>query len=160
MKTTDLHDEFGENLQVCEPILQSFGSRQQFQGSIRTVRVYEDNVLVKKALETIEEGEVLVVDGGGSIRCALLGDRLAAIAVERKLGGIIIHGCVRDTADLCKMDIGIYALNKIPVRSQKGGRGATDIDVMFGGVKWRTGEYVYVDEDGIVVATKALHKTW
>ncbi|GGE80974.1 ribonuclease E activity regulator RraA [Priestia taiwanensis] len=160
MKTTDLHDEFGEQLQVCEPIFQSFGGKKQFHGNIRTVRVYEDNVLVRKALETIEEGEVLIVDGGGSMRCALLGDNLAAIALTRKLGGIIIHGCVRDVAELCKMNIGIYALNKVPVRSQKIGRGATDMNVMFGGVTWRTGEYVYVDEDGIITSAKALHEKW
>jgi regulator of ribonuclease activity A len=160
LKTTDLHDEFGEKLRVCEPILQSFGGVERFHGTIRTVRVYEDNVLVKKAVETINEGEVLVVDGGGSKRCALLGDRLAEIAVQRKLAGIIIYGCVRDTAELGKMNIGIYALDKIPVRSEKLGRGATDIAVMFGGVSWRTEEYAYVDEDGIVVCAKPLHETW
>lgn len=156
LKTTDLCDEFSNELSVCKQEFQSLGKQISFSGPISTVQVLEDNVLVKEALETIPEGHVLVVDGGGSRNCALMGDRLAAIAVERRLAGVIINGCVRDTADLSTMNIGILALGKNPLKSQKRGNGATNITVSFGGVKWKPGNYAYVDEDGAIVAERKL----
>src|SRR5699024_7271843 len=127
-----------------------------FSGPISTVQVLEDNVLVKEALETIPEGHVLVVDGGGSRNCALMGDRLAAIAVQRGLAGVIINGCIRDAADLATMDLGVLALGKNPLKSQKRGNGATNVPVTFGGVSWKPGNYVYADEDGVIVAEREL----
>ncbi|WP_430791448.1 ribonuclease E activity regulator RraA [Virgibacillus flavescens] len=134
----------------------SFGKKKQFSGKIETVNVYEDNVLVVEALENVPEGSVIVVNGGGSNRCALLGDRLAGIAQERKLSGIIINGSVRDSADLANMDVGILALGTHPLKSRKLGKGERNSTLHFGGVEWRPGEYVYVDEDGVIVSKQPL----
>ena len=158
MKTADLCDDFSEELNVCYLELKSYGGKKRFSGPIFTVKVFEDNVLVKRALQTIPEGHVLVVDGGGSKRCALLGDRLGEIAEERKLAGVIINGCVRDTAELAKLDIGVLALGSNPLKSIKRGEGEENITVTFGEVKWVPGHYVYADEDGVVVAEKPLEK--
>lgn len=137
-------------------MFRSFGGKQQFSGPIATVKVFEDNVLVREALETVPEGSVLVVDGGGSKQCALMGDRLGEIAVSRGLAGVIINGCVRDSAELSQMEIGVMALAPMPLKSRKEGKGDRDIPVTFGGVNWEPGHYVYADEDGIVVSPRAL----
>ncbi|SFJ31229.1 ribonuclease E activity regulator RraA [Thermoflavimicrobium dichotomicum] len=158
MKTTDLCDAFLEKLQVSEDLFQSFGKKKSFHGPIHTVQVYEDNVLVRQALETIPAGSVLVVDGGGSKKCALLGDRLAEIAVERGIQGVIVYGCVRDTKELAELDLGVMALGKSPVKSKKDGKGKRDVTVRFAGVEWIPGHYVYVDEDGIVLSAENLLK--
>src|SRR5699024_8967962 len=155
-KTTDLCDEFAHELSICKQEFQSLGKKNAFSGPISTVQVLEDNVLVKEALQTIPQGHVLVVDGGGSRNCALMGDRLAAIAVKRELAGIIINGCVRDAADIANMDIGVLTLGKNPLKSHKKGNGERDIIVNFGGVQWKPGNYVYADEDGVILAEKAL----
>lgn len=155
-KTADLCDEFAGEIQVCEPMLRSFGKRRRFSGRISTVRAHEDNVLVREALEAHPPGTVLVVDGGGSRRCALLGGRLAAIAVERGLGGVVINGCVRDSVELSEMEIGILALASHPLPSGKSGEGEVDAPVEFGGVVWTPGEYVYADEDGIVISAESI----
>jgi len=156
VKTADLCDEYGKELDVCQLEFKMYGKRKQFFGKISTVKVFEDNVLVKQALETIPEGSVLVVDGGGSKRCALLGDRLGEIAVARRLAGVIINGCVRDTADLAELEIGILALGSNPLRSEKKGKGDHEMKVTFGGIAWNPGDYVYADEDGVVVSSKKL----
>jgi regulator of ribonuclease activity A len=158
-KTADLCDQFSDRLQVCEPMFRSFGNRKRFFGRIATVKVWEDNVLVKQAIETEPAGTVIVVDGGGSKRCALLGDRLAAIAVERGIAGLILFGCARDVADLANMDLGVLALASVPLKSKKEGKGERNVPVAFGGVTWRPGEYVYVDEDGVVVSHVQLENT-
>jgi regulator of ribonuclease activity A len=152
LATTDLCDQYAKQLQVCADLFQSYGKRKAFHGPICTVKVWEDNVLLKKALETIPAGSVLVVDGGGSKNCALMGDNLANIAVERGLAGIIVNGCVRDIAALGALDVGVLALAKNPLRSGKEGKGESNIPVTFGGVNWTPGHYAYVDEDGVVVA--------
>ncbi len=156
MKTADVCDQYHEELQICEPMFRSFGGKQQFSGPIATVKVFKDNVLVREALETVPEGSVLVVDGGGSKQCALMGDRLGEIAVSRGLAGVIINGCVRDSAELSQMEIGVMALAPMPLKSRKEGKGDRDIPVTFGGVNWEPGHYVYADEDGIVVSPRAL----
>ncbi|MBA2691519.1 MAG: ribonuclease E activity regulator RraA [Rubrobacter sp.] len=156
LKTADLCDEFSEKISVCEPILHSFGKKRRFSGPVSTVKVHEDNVLVREALENLPPGTVLVVDGSGSKKCALLGDKLARIAVERNLGGIVMNGCVRDTAELAEMDIGILALAAHPRRSEKRGEGEADIPVAFGGIVWKPGHYVYADEDGVVISAEDL----
>lgn len=155
-KTTDMCDAYSGQLQVAEAVFTSYGGRRRFCGPVETVRVFEDNSLVREALETVPAGSVLVVDGGGSRRCALLGDRLAAIAVTRGLAGIIINGCVRDTAELAEMGIGVLALAPCPCKSKKEGRGERGVPVQFAGITWTPGEYVYVDEDGIVLSPRAL----
>jgi regulator of ribonuclease activity A len=155
VKTADLCDHYS-SLGVCENIFLNFGKKKRFNGPIHTVKVFEDNVLVKEALQTVPSGAVLVVDGGGSNRCALMGDRLATIAVERNLAGVIINGCIRDSAEINEMDIGVRALGTCPVKSKKEGKGKRDITVSFAGVHWKPGWYAYADEDGIVLSDKPL----
>lgn len=155
-KTADLCDDHAKNLQICNMEFRSFGKRKRFSGKIETVNVFEDNVLVREALETVPEGSVIVVDGGGSRKCALLGDKLAEIAVSRNLAGVIINGCVRDSAELADMDIGIFAIGTKPLRSIKKGEGDRNTALHFGGVRWEPGDYVYADEDGVVTSSKPL----
>ncbi|WP_282142165.1 ribonuclease E activity regulator RraA [Cytobacillus oceanisediminis] len=155
-KTADLCDDHSKELLICQQEFKSYGQKRKFSGPISTVRVFEDNVLVVEALESIPEGSVLVVDGGGSKRCALMGDRLGEIAQSRKLAGVIIYGCVRDTVELGSLDTGILALGSNPLKSQKEGKGDRNIPVTFGGIDWKPGEYVYADEDGVIVSSKAL----
>lgn len=154
--TADLCDEYSSEVRVCLQEFKSYGKKRRFAGPIATVSVFEDNVLVKEALETIPTGSILVVDGGASNRCALLGDRLGAIAVKRGLAGIIINGCVRDTAELADLDVGILALGSNPLRSIKEGKGKRDVIVRFGEVDWEPGNYVYADEDGVIVSHRNL----
>lgn len=155
-KTADLCDEFSERLAVCRQSFISYGQKKTFSGPISTVKVFEKNVLVEEALETIPKGNVLVVDGGGSKNCALLGDRLAGIGMKRELAGVIINGYVRDTVATGQMDVGVLALGSNPLRSEKVREGETDIIVNFGEVDWKPGEFVYVDEDGIVLSKDKL----
>jgi len=157
VKTADICDRFPESVEVCEPMFTSYGSVDSFDGQISTVKVFEDNVLVREALDGLVPGSVLVVDGGGSRRCALLGDTLASIAASRGLAGIIIYGCVRDSRELAGIGVGILALASHPSRSKKEGKGEREVPVEFGGVTWTPGHHVYADNDGIVLATGKLH---
>ena len=157
MKTADLCDVFSVQLSICEQPFQIYGKKKNFFGKIRTVRCLNDNVLVKEALETIEAGEVLVVDGGGSKKVALMGDNLAAIAVKRKLAGVIVFGCIRDSKEINQMDIGVFALGTCPLKSMKLGEGDRDQILTFGGIKWKPGQFVYCDEDGILVSESVLN---
>ncbi|WP_342512939.1 ribonuclease E activity regulator RraA [Sporosarcina sp. FSL K6-1522] len=156
IKTADLCDDFSNELQVCSVEFQSYGKHKRFSGPIATVKVFEDNVLVKEALQTIPEGSVLVVDGGGSKRCALMGDNLGDIAQTRKLAGVIIFGCVRDTVDIGEQNIGVFALGSNPLKSVKKGKGEQNVPLNFGDIEWVPGHYVYADEDGVVVAARHL----
>lgn len=151
-RTTDLYDVHGEGLQIVEPMLADFGGRMMFGGPIQTVRVCEDNVLVKAQLQEPGNGRVLVVDGRGSTWCALLGDKNAALAKQNGWAGLVINGCVRDVAELAEIDVGIKALAPVPRKSRKNGEGEVGVDVTFGGVTFRPGEWLYADEDGIVVS--------
>ncbi|WP_121610070.1 ribonuclease E activity regulator RraA [Mesobacillus foraminis] len=155
-KTADLCDEFGNELEVCQLEFKSYGKRSKFSGPVATVRVFEDNVLVLESLETVPEGSVLVVDGGGSRRCALMGDRLGKIAQDRKLAGIIINGCVRDSEELGQLDIGILAIGTNPLRSKKDGKGERQIPVFFGNIDWTPGSHVYADADGVILSKGKL----
>jgi regulator of ribonuclease activity A len=158
VKTADICDRFPESAEVCEPMFTSYGSVDGFDGRISTVKVYEDNVMVREALEDLAPGSVLVVDGGGSRRCALLGNKLASIAASRGLSGIVINGCVRDSRELAGIGVGILALASHPSRSKKEGKGERDVPVEFGGVTWTPGQYLYADNDGIVLAAEKLHE--
>lgn len=155
-KTADLCDDFINELQISKQRFNSYGGRKSFSGIISTVKVFEDNVLVKEALQTIPEGRVLIVDGGASMNRALMGDMLAEIAVTRKLAGVIINGCIRDSVDLGTMDIGVFALGSFPQKSRKEGKGEKEVPLSFGDVEWKPGNYVYADEDGIVIAEREL----
>jgi len=151
LPTTDLTDSHPD-LAVAEPIFRDYGGSLAFAGPVETVKVFEDNVLVRATLETPGNGRVLVVDGGGSRRRALVGDVLAGLGIANGWVGIIIHGCVRDTAVTATMDIGIKALAALPKRSDKFGKGRVSVPVRFAGVDFEPGNWVYADADGIVVA--------
>ena len=154
--TADHCDEHGDELQVCEPIFQMYGGRHAFAGPVSTVRCFEDNSRVKEAVESPGEGRVLVVDGGGSRRRALFGGNLGNAAVKNGWAGVIIYGCIRDSAELGLLNFGIRALGTMPLRSEKRGEGERDIPVRFAGATFRPGDYVYADEDGVIVAHRSL----
>lgn len=149
--TTDLYDEYGESLATCDTQFRQFGSRTRFRGTIVTVRSHEDNVLLRQVVGEPGHGRVLVVDGHGSLHCALVGDQIAAIAVSNGWEGVVVHGAVRDTAALAELDIGIKALGSNPRKSNKHGLGERDVPVAFGGAVFTPGATVISDEDGVVV---------
>ncbi|MGE0384393.1 MAG: ribonuclease E activity regulator RraA [Gammaproteobacteria bacterium] len=154
--TADLYDTHGENLQVAEPIFADFGGRERFHGTIATCKVFEDNSLVRAALEEPGAGRVLVIDGGGSLRCALVGDQLAELAHRNGWAGIVVWGCIRDSGAIARIDIGVKALATNPRKSVKKGEGSRGIPVNFAGVTFATGAWAYADEDGLVVSPAAL----
>lgn len=157
MKTTDLCDEHGDSVTIADPIgLRSFGGRSNFYGQIETIKCYEENTLVRAAVEHAGAGKVLVVDGGGSLRCALLGDMLATLAQKNEWHGIVIYGCVRDADVLATLDIGVYALGTHPKKSAKRKDGVANIAVRFAGIAFIPGQYIYVDADGIVTSATEL----
>jgi len=155
-KTADLFDDFADRVQVCDPIFRDFGGHPRFAGPIVTVKCFEDNSLVKAALGEPGEGRVLVVDAGGSLRCAMLGDMIAASAVKNGWHGVLMYGCVRDSVDIAGMSLGVKALATNPRKSEKRGEGQRDIPVSFAGVCFRPGDHVYCDEDGILVSAEVL----
>ncbi|TNF25154.1 MAG: RraA family protein [Bacteroidetes bacterium] len=150
--TADLCDKHIDRLQVAEPIFLDMGGETVFEGEIHTLKVFEDNTLVRAALEKDGTGKVLVIDGGGSLRCALVGDNLAALAIENNWRGIVVYGCIRDSRQIQEMEIGLKALNVNPTKSVKRNEGQENIDVRFAGVDFKPGSYLYADEDGIVVS--------
>lgn len=154
--TCDLCDDHPELVRVCEPMFVNFGGRSAFGGQIVTVKCFEDNSRVKELLATPGEGRVLVVDGGGSLRCALLGDLIGESAVKQGWSGVIVYGCVRDVDALGELDLGVQALASIPLKSVRKGVGEVDLPVTFGGITFTPGEYVYADNNGVIVASKAL----
>ena len=156
-KTTDLCDAHPAKVRIAEPIgFNDYGAPTIFGGRIYTVKCFEDNSLVRKALETDGSGKVLVVDGGGSMRCALLGDMLGELAVKNKWSGIVIYGCIRDSAAMALLPVGVKALDTIPLKSNKRNEGQENIAVRFAGVDFVPGEFLYADEDGIIVSSEAL----
>jgi regulator of ribonuclease activity A len=154
--TADLCDAYGEQVQVAAPLFRDYGGVPAFSGPIATVKVHEDNVLVRQALEEPGVGRVLVVDGGGSLRCALVGDNLAALAQQNGWSGIIVYGCIRDARAIAGITLGVKALNTHPRKSVKLGAGQRDVPVTFAGAQFVPGHYVYADEDGVVVANQPL----
>jgi regulator of ribonuclease activity A len=156
IKTADLWDQFEDEVQVAEPVFRSFGGRNSFWGKAVCLRVLEDNVLVRRELETDGTGKVLVVDGGGSLKCALLGDILAGLAISNRWNGVIIYGCIRDAMEITAMPVGVKALNTSPRKSAKQGLGERQVSVAIAGVTIAPGDYVYADTDGILVARQNL----
>ena len=154
--TPDLCDAYPELVQVVEPMFSNFGGRDSFGGEIVTIKCFEDNSLVKEQVDLPGKGKVLVVDGGGSMRRALLGDMLAEKAANNGWEGIIVYGCVRDVDVLVQTALGIQALASHPMKTDKRGIGDHNVPVTFGGVTFRPGEYVYADNNGIIVSTVAL----
>jgi regulator of ribonuclease activity A len=157
-KTTDLCDSYGDQLRVMEEPLSDFGGLLAFAGPVHTLRAYEDNSLLREALTEPGQGRVLVVDGGGSLKRALLGDELATLAVKNDWEGIVIFGCVRDSAALAELEIGIKALGTCPRKTDKSGQGLRDVPLRVGGIDIRPGDYLYADEDGVVVSAKRLQE--
>ena len=153
--TTDLCDHHPE-AQVCDPVFQTFGGRPAFSGPITTLKVFEDNSLVREIVQTPGEGRVLVVDGGGSLRCGLFGGNLAVAAGRNGWAGVVINGCARDADEIDAEPIGVRALALHPRRSERGlHSGQAGIPVHFAGVLFREGEWLLADRDGIVVLPTA-----
>ena len=153
--TPDLCDAHPE-VQVVEPMFGNFGGREAFGGEIVTVKCFEDNSVVKEQVAKPGKGKVMVVDGGGSMRAALLGDMLADQAVENGWEGLLIYGCIRDVDAIGETDLGVQALGTYPRKTEKRGLGDLNVPVTFGGVTFQPGHYVYADNNGVVVSTKSL----
>ena len=141
---------------VLPPVFRDFGAVRRFAGPVVTVKCFEDNTLVKAAVDSAGEGRVLVVDGGGSLRKALLGGNLGAAAARNGWAGVVIDGCVRDVAELAGCQVGIRALASMPMPTEKRQEGQRDVAVQIQGVWVRPGDWLCADEDGIVVADRAL----
>jgi regulator of ribonuclease activity A len=151
VNTADLYDERGEELASVSLQFQSLGGRTHFSGPVRTIRCFQDNALVKSTLATAGNGAVLVVDGGGSLGTALMGDMIAESAVANGWAGVIINGAIRDREALAQLDLGVKALGSNPRKSAKAGAGEVDVDVRIDGVTIRPGVTVWCDPDGILV---------
>jgi regulator of ribonuclease activity A len=154
--TADLCDAYPELVQVVEPVFREYGAVAKFSGPIETLKVFEDNALVREVLETDGRGRVLVIDGGGSVRSALVGGRLASVAHAGGWAGMVVYGAVRDSADLVQVPIGVRALSSVPQRSGKRGTGEKSVRLEFAGCRFAAGSYLYADGDGIVVADRNL----
>lgn len=149
--TADLVDDIGPDVRSCDVQFRQFGGRPQFAGPISTVRCFEDNALLKSVLSQPSAGGILVIDGGGSLHAALVGDVIAELARSNGWAGLVVNGAVRDAAALRGLDIGIKALGTNPRKSTKIGAGERDVELTLGGVTFVPGEIAYCDDDGIVV---------
>lgn len=154
--TADLYDQYEEKLQIVNLDFNIYGKIKSFQGEIKTVKVFEDNSLVKEVLQSDGTGKVLVVDGGGSKRVALMGDNVASLALKNYWEGVIIYGSIRDSKEINEMDVAIKALGSVPRKSVKRNEGIKDVELRFGSVVWKPGEFVASDEDGIVLLEEAF----
>ena len=155
-QNADLCDQFDAEVRVVAPMFRSFGGTPALSGPITTLKVFEDNSLVRSALESAGNGRVLLIDGGGSMRCAMVGDQLAVLAVNNGWAGIVVYGCIRDAKAISNMPVGVFALGTHPRKSVKKGVGDVDIPVTFGGVTFTPGDMLYADEDGVLVSGRAL----
>lgn len=155
IKTADLYDTHGNRLSVAAPIFRSYGGRAALAGKVATLRCFEDNSSVRDALAR-GGAQVLVIDGGGSLRTALVGGLIAALAVDKGWQGLVVNGCIRDSVEMQGLDLGIRALGTNPTRPVKRVAGELDVPVTFAGVTFRPGDWLYADEDGIVVASERL----
>jgi len=157
-KTADLCDEYADLLRIVYPGFLNFGGLTSFQGPISTVKCFEDNSKVRQQLSTAGHGRVLVVDAGGSRRCAMLGDILAAMGVDNGWAGVVMYGLIRDSLEISQMPLGVKALGTHPLKSDKKDIGDIDIEVSFCGVTIKPGEYLYADHDGIIISSTDLLK--
>ncbi len=154
--TPDLCDENPELVRVMEPLFTNYGGRRSFGGEIVSIKCYEDNSLVKSQAACDGQGKVMVVDGGGSLRKALLGDMIAENAQRNGWEGIIIFGCIRDVDAIAALDLGVQAINTIPLKTEKRGIGDLNVPLQFAGVSLKPGEFIYADNNGIIVSSSAL----
>ena len=159
--TCDLCDAYKNDssgaFRVLPPVFRDFGAASRFAGPVVTVKCFEDNTLVKAAVDSPGEGRVLVVDGGASLRRALVGGNLGAAAARNGWAGVVVDGCVRDVAELALCQTGIRALAPMPLPTEKRNEGQRDVAVQIQGVWVRPGDWLYADEDGMVVSATALH---
>ena len=154
--TTDLYDDFEDICQTCSLQFRDFGARRSFFGPVRTVECFEDNVLFRQLLGEPGNGGVIIVEGQGSMARALMGDMLAALGSDNGWAGVVIHGAIRDSADIATIDLGVKALGVNPAKSAKHGVGRIDVPVTFGGVTFQPGDWVYCDQDGVLVSPKEI----
>lgn len=154
--TPDLCDEYPDLIQVVEPMFTNYGGRESFGGEIVTLKAFEDNSKVRELVATDGTGKVMVVDGGGSLRRAMLGDMLAEKAAKNGWEGIIIYGCIRDVDVIMETELGVQALATNPLKTDKKGLGEIDVEVKFGGVVFVPGQYIYADNNGIIVSPEPL----
>lgn len=154
--TPDLCDEYPDLVQVVEPMFNNYGLHESFGGEIVTVKCFEDNSKVKELVDTDGKGKVMVVDGGGSMRHALLGDMLSEKAAKNGWEGLIIYGCIRDVDAIMETELGVQALGTNPLKTDKRGLGDVNVTVKFGGVEFVPGQFVYADNNGVIVSPKAL----
>jgi regulator of ribonuclease activity A len=154
--TPDLCDAYPERVQAVEPMFSNFGGRDSFGGQIVTVKCHEDNSRVKEQVELDGQGKVLVVDGGGSLRCALLGDQLAEKAAKNGWEGLLIYGCIRDVDSIAQTDLGVQALASHPKKTEKRGVGDLNVAVTFAGVTFKPGDYLYADNNGVIISPSPL----
>lgn len=157
LATADLCDAHPDKVKVCQTPFRSFGRVATFHGPIRTLSVLDDNALVRQTLERPGHGAVLVVNGGGSMKRALVGDNLAKLAIDNGWAGIVVHGAIRDSGVINTMEVGLKALGAIPLRADRDAVGEIDIPTAFGGVIFTPGDWLYADEDGVVVSAQRLH---
>ena len=156
IQTADLCDTHEDKLAVVAPMFASYGGRPSFGGPIATLKIFEDNSFVRKAVESAGNGRVLVIDGGASMRCALVGDQLAELAVKNGWAGVVVYGCIRDSAAIGRLPLGVWALATHPMKTVKRGEGQRDVPVSFGGVTFAPGMFAYADEDGVIVSDAPL----
>jgi regulator of ribonuclease activity A len=152
----DLCDDHPDLVRVVGPVFRHFGLRRAFSGPIATLSCFEDNALLKATLQAPGQGRVLVVDGGGSLRCALFGDKLAAFAVENDWAGLVVHGAVRDVEVIATMPVAVRALAVVPLRPGRTGAGERDVPVSFAGVTFTPGHWAYADENGIILSAASI----
>jgi len=156
LSVPDICDQFADEINVLDPLFSDFGGKRKFCGEIVTIRCFEDNSLVGETVRSAGHGRVILVDGGGSLRRALLGDLLAAAAVENGWRGLVINGAVRDVEILATIDLGIKALAACPVKTDKRGEGQIGVPLRFAGTLMEPGQYLYADANGIVIARRKL----
>lgn len=157
IKTADLVDTSDDDVRYCEHQWKMFGRQRSFHGEIATLKTFEDNRLLRETLSGDGKGKVLVVDGGGSLRCALVGDRMAALAQANGWRGLVIRAAIRDSEDIDRLDFCVLALGQSPKKSGKTGQGEIGVPLTFGNVEFRTGAYLYADADGVLVSDVAIH---
>lgn len=155
-KTADLCDEHENSIAIAQPLFRDYGGKISFCGKISTIKCHEDNSRVREALKSPGDGQVLVVDGGGSTRRALVGDLLAQTGAENHWAGIVVYGCIRDSEVIATINIGCKAIATMPLKTDKKGIGENDLVVQFADVDFIPGHFLYADEDGIIVSAKDL----
>ncbi|NQZ30350.1 MAG: putative 4-hydroxy-4-methyl-2-oxoglutarate aldolase [Oceanospirillaceae bacterium] len=152
----EICDIHADTVRILTPMLQNFGAKDTFYGEIVTLKTFEDNSKIREQVALDGTGKVLVVDGGGSMRHAMLGDLLAKKAADNGWSGIIIHGCIRDVNAIAEIGLGVQALGVHPLKTDKRGLGDVNVPINFGGVSFHPGEYVYADNNGVLVSKEPI----